>query len=436
MMTAQEQGPRPCGRGGVVLVALGLLVLPTGPALAETPDWAAILAASPEARAAPLARETGDVFLAETPDPADLERYRRALEITRDPVVPRIARDLLAVTPGANPVNYLRLQGESIRWEPDPDDPEHPRVLVASVMDPWAFETFYRPYIGQAIELQRSLWVTLVPQLRNALIGQACTPTSARVKQLLGLNPARDYSAIVELWVDPRDLFRPSADPEITDHEAEPAVRADTTAPWRFPSDRSAFVQFDPNARVLDRAGSTSGPLPFRDWFTQLAATSYDTQGDPTQWGSPWTRLGYTYDWGRPDDPVGPSEFILRIDPITERVQVRIEKGFTEADGSDWSAYFRCGPPAPQLTHRPAGSGVLLTWNRRPGVTGYRLRYRPADAQQPFVPPFTGDLDVGQRTQVIFRPPTRAAYDIVVQGVDQQGPGALSNLVRTRPIGP
>jgi len=39
-------------------------------------------------------------------------------------------------------------------------------------------------------------------------------------------------------------------------------------------------------------------------WFNRKKAASY---GDS---GSPWTRLGYTYDWGNPDSEVGLSEFV------------------------------------------------------------------------------------------------------------------------------
>ncbi|MBK8453511.1 MAG: hypothetical protein WAQ53_14365 [Thiofilum sp.] len=27
--------------------------------------------------------------------------------------------------------------------------------------------------------------------------------------------------------------------------------------------------------------------------------------------GYPWTRLGYTYDWGKPNNPIGFSEFVI-----------------------------------------------------------------------------------------------------------------------------
>jgi len=45
-----------------------------------------------------------------------------------------------------------------------------------------------------------------------------------------------------------------------------------------------------------------------RDWFNlQMSLQAYD---DPSK-GYPWTRLGYTYDWGNPESEVGLSEFVI-----------------------------------------------------------------------------------------------------------------------------
>jgi len=80
--------------------------------------------------------------------------------------------------------------------------------------------------------------------------------------------------------VDPQDLFRPSPDPEITDREAESGFPHSTL----FVTVSEDYVR----------------------WFTDLTAASY---GDN---GYPWTRLGYTYDWGNPKSEAGLSEFVIR----------------------------------------------------------------------------------------------------------------------------
>ena len=44
----------------------------------------------------------------------------------------------------------------------------------------------------------------------------------------------------------------------------------------------------------------------YMSWFNNQKATSYGADGYP------WTRLGYTYDWGNPEGPIGLSEFVIR----------------------------------------------------------------------------------------------------------------------------
>jgi pimeloyl-ACP methyl ester carboxylesterase len=60
-------------------------------------------------------------------------------------------------------------------------------------------------------------WVTVVPEVKEFI--QNCTVSeenlTLRVEQLLGLPPKNESKLLVELWVDPDDLFRPSPDPEI-----------------------------------------------------------------------------------------------------------------------------------------------------------------------------------------------------------------------------
>ncbi|MFO0210323.1 MAG: hypothetical protein ACK53E_05995, partial [Pseudanabaena sp.] len=46
--------------------------------------------------------------------------------------------------------------------------------------------------------------------------------------------------------------------------------------------------------------------LSHLQWFENLRSQSYKTTG-----GYPWTRMGYTYDWGNPNSEVGLSEFVI-----------------------------------------------------------------------------------------------------------------------------
>jgi hypothetical protein len=105
--------------------------------------------------------------------------------------------------------------------------------------------------------------------------GLSGAPLAVRLKQLLGLPAGSNKDRVVELWVTPANMFRPSPDPEINDSVAQ-----------------------------LDFPMGT--PQAHMDWINNLKASSYGMNGYP------WTRLGYTYDWS-PDaqSEVGLSEFVV-----------------------------------------------------------------------------------------------------------------------------
>ncbi|MDY6950972.1 MAG: hypothetical protein SWE60_05630 [Thermodesulfobacteriota bacterium] len=132
-------------------------------------------------------------------------------------------------------------------------------------------------------------WVTTVPELKEFYeeIRLSVDDPMLRVEQVLGLpkNSAKEWFA--ELWVHPRDLFRPCPDSEITDSACE----------LTFPHSATA---------------------EYMDWFNDQIIASYFQE--PTY---PWTRLGYTYDWGNPNDEIGLSEFIIKQDAevLVERLE-------------------------------------------------------------------------------------------------------------------
>ena len=138
----------------------------------------------------------------------------------------------------------------------------------------------YRP--GEAILLTQPTWVTIVPELRDFCQNPDPNQTDLRLRlhQLLGLPPGGNLRSLVELWVNPQDLFRPSIDPEISDHESE-----------ILPPQSSRFLTIDPGYITW-----------FNDWFKK------NYSSDPP---FPWTLLGYTYDWGNPVSDIGLSEFVI-----------------------------------------------------------------------------------------------------------------------------
>jgi hypothetical protein len=143
-------------------------------------------------------------------------------------------------------------------------------------------------------------WVTVVPEIKNFFAGTP--PEALRMAQLLGLPPEaaaaghpNEYKYLLELWVAPKDLFRPCPDTEISD----------TVCELGFPVD--AFQTPNLSNLVRTSAGPKSGVfMTYPDWFSNQAQYSYTAGSSPY----PWTRLGYTYDWGS-NPPVGLSEFVV-----------------------------------------------------------------------------------------------------------------------------
>lgn len=149
-------------------------------------------------------------------------------------------------------------------------------VLMAT----WTNWDGYENQQGNTLTLKKEVWSTVSQELRvfcldSGLQGEAL---DMRLRQLLGLPPDAPYDRVVELWVHPKDMFRPTPDPEISDHEAQ----------LDFPGPR----------RYINITAT------HKRWFERNKNYGED--------GYPWTRLGYTYDWGNSKSEVGLSEFVIR----------------------------------------------------------------------------------------------------------------------------
>ncbi len=121
------------------------------------------------------------------------------------------------------------------------------------------------------------IWVTVVPEMEDWFMENYSSDTNyvARSEELLGLPRDKGYTYFVEMWVNPADLWRPSPDNDIMDNVAQ----------LDFPADVDSSYQA---------------------WYNDNIIYSYF----PMRY--PWTRLGYTYDWGSPTTEIGLSEFVIK----------------------------------------------------------------------------------------------------------------------------
>jgi hypothetical protein len=143
-------------------------------------------------------------------------------------------------------------------------------------------------------------WVTVVPELHDFCKKLHLTDEDLilRLEQLHGLpshnwrtadgSEIKSLTHIVEMWVRPDDLFRPCLDAQISDSECFVKV----TDSSLVTPEQQKWIDDQIEAR-FNREG-----LKTKDFLCRIN-------------GHPFTRLGYTYDWGNPDTEIGLSEFVL-----------------------------------------------------------------------------------------------------------------------------
>jgi len=173
------------------------------------------------------------------------------------------------------------------------------RVLVVTWTDfaNWTNRSGYDLKVGKPILAEKEIWVTVVPELKNFFVNNVIKKDNIKLKlrleQLLGLPPFSIKTKFVEIWVKPDDLFRPSPDPGITDHVAE----------LKFPLTPNRYeILGNKYNKYIEWY-----EMYYKKWFNDLETQSYKANGFP------WTRLGYTYDWGgNPDRDDGLSEFVIK----------------------------------------------------------------------------------------------------------------------------
>ncbi len=220
-------------------------------------------------------RVTGYRYVEESDPDLLRAQYTAAVRDASNATPEKISRNLLAVHPSTPGLHWRTNESGALE------------IRVVSFMTTGAATNFYQGHTNITAGEQ---WVTLYPELRNFCSAYPGTNVLLRIKQVLGMPPWSPNDAIVEFWVNPNYLFRPTPDPEIYDHEA--------------------CVEFYSNSFSFMSVQTVSST--YIQWFTNtFNSRYYDIPGGNPSNSWPWTRLGYTYDWGQPSNHVGLSEYVI-----------------------------------------------------------------------------------------------------------------------------
>ena len=145
-----------------------------------------------------------------------------------------------------------------------------PQVVLMT----WTQFDSYEQHLHDPFTTSWVTWMAIPAQVTQAANWASMNEEEVhlRLAQYLGLPPDTPKDRIALMWVKMSDLKRPSMDPEIDD-------------------------------RVAQLTWSEGADEEYRTWF--------EANMDYSDTGYPWTRLGYTYDWGNTENEVGASEYIL-----------------------------------------------------------------------------------------------------------------------------
>ena len=203
-----------------------------------------------------------------------LAAYALALTDAERPLPSEVVDDLLVLTPGT----------PGLTWD------DQGRLLVTT----WTRSSYYsdpKYQPGYSFPLYGETWFTAGAEVHGACAGMAEPALSTRVEQLLGLPPNGGRDAFLRVWIDPATLFRPCAEPSI---EAP-------SCPIGSP------MQATDEGGVSWSCGLTEATLHQR-WLCDTWVNRYGASAIEQRY--PWTALGYTYDWAKPEHPVGATEIV------------------------------------------------------------------------------------------------------------------------------
>ena len=168
-------------------------------------------------------------------------------------------------------------------------------LMIVAHADPGKFED------GRTVTLDKSMRVFSDKEFLEwyKMNNKGVRSWSLRLRQLLGLPQSEIITHFTMLWVEPKDMIRPAYNPDIA--SAEMKCRFDEP-------EGTGEGEGEGGSEGDDSQLDTLGML-LRNWFDDTWAKSYKEEG-----GYPWTRLGYTYDWGSKGDKYGLSEFLVQAE--------------------------------------------------------------------------------------------------------------------------
>lgn len=187
---------------------------------------------------------------------------KAAANLTSEDIYP-----LISIGPGAD---YAAMSGDNsqvilVAWHNEPDKYKDGEMVTLKDDVLWAYtdKEFLKWYNEN---------------------GEKVTNWNLRLKQLLGKSPDFPATHFTVFWAEVKDLYRPAFIPDVASNMMGTELQG----------------EFD--------GENDEKAIWFKNWFDATSAKAYASEG-----GFPWTRLGYTYDWGRTDGgKYGLSEFIVR----------------------------------------------------------------------------------------------------------------------------
>lgn len=158
-------------------------------------------------------------------------------------------------------------------------------LILVSTLQPREWE-YANLAIGDSITTSSSvdnvMWVTIPKELNDKLLSEKyiadSTQLNTRLQELIGLRPDDENSTLNLFWIDKNNLLRPSYNPDPTTSHGAIKYPQTVTPEW------------------------------YQEWFEGNIEYSYEAPNQGLNY--PFTRLGYTYDWGVERSKYGLSEFI------------------------------------------------------------------------------------------------------------------------------